>query len=190
MVRFARCLIVLVAIVFVASASGAADKSATGSADYRIGPEDVVQIVVWKNESLTRTMPVRPDGKISLPLLNDVQAAGLTPLELRDSLAKKLTEYIPSPEVSVIVSEVKSLKVSVMGAVEKPGRYSLGSQATVIDAIAMAEGFTEFASRSRIVVLRSRDRGVERLGFNYDKFRSGEGGINFELRPGDIVLVP
>ena len=158
---------------------------------YRVGPEDVLQVSVWGNEAVSRTVPVRPDGKISLPLLNDVQAAGLTPMELRAELTRRLAEYIPSPEISVSVTEVKSFKVSVIGAVVKPGRYELKSWTTVIDVLAMAEGFTEFASRSRIVVLRSDGQRVQRLPFDYDKVASGGAGqSNFYLRPSDIVLVP
>jgi polysaccharide export outer membrane protein len=158
---------------------------------YRIGPEDVLQVSVWSNDAVSRTAPVRPDGKISLPLLNDVQAAGLTPMELREELTRRLAEYMPHPEVSVSVNEVRSFKVSVIGAVAKPGRYELKSWATVIDVLAMAEGFTQFAARSRIVVLRSDGKRVERLPFDYDKVASGGAGqANFYLRPSDIVLVP
>jgi polysaccharide biosynthesis/export protein len=159
--------------------------------DYRIGPEDVLQISVWKNEAISRTMPVRPDGRISLPLLNDVPVAGLTPMELRDALVKKLTEYMASPEVSVIVTEVRSFKVSVIGDVPKPDRYELRSAATVMDVLAMAGGPTEFASRSRIVVLRTTGQKVERIPFDYNKVASGDARQeNFLLRPGDIVVVP
>src|SRR5687767_8688879 len=117
---------------------------------YRIGPEDVLHVSVWSNEAMSRTVPVRPDGMISLPLVNDVQAAGLTPMELRQQLMKRLAEYMPHPEVSVIVTEVRSFKVAVIGHVPKPDRYELRSAATVVDVLAMAGGFTEFASRSRI----------------------------------------
>jgi polysaccharide export outer membrane protein len=157
---------------------------------YRIGPEDVVQVSVWGNEAVSRTAPVRPDGRISLPLLNDVQAAGLTPMELRDELSRRLGEYMPQPEVAVSVTEVRSFKVSVMGAVGKPGRYELKSRATVIDLLAMAQGFTEFASRSRVVVLRSEGNRVDRLAFDYDKVASGSAGNNFYVHAGDIILVP
>ena len=158
---------------------------------YRIGPEDVLQVSVWGNEAVSRTAPVRPDGRISLPLLNDVQAAGLTPMELRDELSRRLAEYIPHPEVAVSVTEVRSFKVSVMGAVVKPGRYELKSRTTVIDVLAMAQGFTEFAARSRVVVVRSDGSRVERLPFDYDKAASGNPGqANFDVRAGDIVLVP
>jgi polysaccharide export outer membrane protein len=158
---------------------------------YKIGPEDILQISVWNNEALSRTVPVRPDGKISLPLLNDVQAAGLTPMELRDVLTKRIAEYMPNPEVSVIVNDVKSFKVSVLGNVMKPGRYEIKSTATVMDAIAMAEGLNPYASKSRIVVLRQNGRKTDRLPFDFDKVRDGDGRqVNFYLRPGDIVMVP
>src|SRR5437764_8123155 len=120
------------------------------SPDYRIGPEDVLDVAVWNNPAISRTTPVRPDGMISLPLLNDMQAAGLTPMQLRDNIAKKLTEYLPNPEVSVIVREVNHYKISVLGEVKKPGRYDLKGPGTVLDAIALAGGLSDFASRSRI----------------------------------------
>jgi polysaccharide export outer membrane protein len=158
---------------------------------YRIGPEDVLQISVWNNDAMSRTAPVRPDGKISLPLLNDVQAAGLTPMELREQLLKRLVDYMPHPEVAVMVSDVHSFKVAVIGQVPKPDRYELKSTATVIDLLAMAGGFTEFASRSRVVVIRSSSGKTVRIPFDYDKVREGDRGQpNFQLRPGDIVLVP
>src|SRR5438034_6178648 len=118
---------------------------------YRIGPEDTLLISVWKNDAITKTVPVRPDGMISLPLVQDVQAAGLTPMELRDALTKKLSEFMPSPEVSVIVTEVRSFKVSVIGEVVKPARYELKSRATVLDVLAIAGGFNEFAKRKGVV---------------------------------------
>ena len=93
--------------------------------DYKIGPEDVLDISVWKNPELSRTVPVRPDGKVSLPLVNDIQAAGLTPSRLRQELTQRLAEYVPSPEVAVIVREVHSVKVAVVGSVKNPGRYEV-----------------------------------------------------------------
>ena len=188
-----------------APADGAVERGPnhiTSLGEYRIGPEDLLQISVWKNEAMSRTVPVRPDGKISLPLLNDVQAAGLTPLELRDALTKKLDEYIPQPEVSVIVSEVRSFKVSVIGEVSRPARYELKSWATVLDALALAGGFTQFAARSRIVILRPEGTTMKRIPFNYSKLVSSDGLLdkilnlgsdaqeNFYLQNGDIVLVP
>lgn len=159
--------------------------------DYRIGPEDVLDISVWNNTAISRTVPVRPDGKISMPLVNDVQAAGLTPTQLRSVLLKKLAEYVPSPEVSVIVREVHSFKVSVIGEVKKTGRHELKDRTTVLDILAMAEGFGEFAGRSRIVVLRPEGKTMRQIPFNYNKVVSNNGGIqNFFLQPGDIVVVP
>ena len=158
---------------------------------YRIGPEDMLQISVWKNDAMSKLVPVRPDGMISLPLLHDVQAAGLTPMQLQDTLVTKLAEYMPSPEVSVIVTDVRSFKVSVIGEVQKPARYELKSSTTVLDVLALAGGFNQFAARNRIIVLRP-DRGtMTRIPFNYSRVISAGGeSENFYLRNGDIVLVP
>jgi len=158
--------------------------------DFQIGPEDVLDIAVWNNAAVSRTVPVRPDGMISLPLLNDVQAAGLTPMELRDLLARKLAEYMPSPEVSVIVREVHSCKVTVMGEVKNPGRYEIRSRATVLDAIAQAGGFTEFASRSKLTILRPDGRTLLRIPIRYKDAVSGGGDeARISLKPGDTIVV-
>ncbi|HEV8586838.1 MAG TPA: polysaccharide biosynthesis/export family protein [Methylomirabilota bacterium] len=159
--------------------------------EYRIGPEDTLQISVWKNDPMSKTVPVRPDGLISLPLLGDIRAAGSTPTELRDVLVKRLSEYMPTPEVAVIVTEVRSFKVSVIGEVHKPARYELKSWTTVLDILALAGGLNEFAARTRIVILRNEGRGLRRIPFNYNKVVSSGGEAeNFFLRPNDIVLVP
>src|SRR3989475_1913839 len=159
--------------------------------DYLIGPEDMLDIAVWNNTAISRTVPVRPDGKISLPLLNDIQAAGLTPMQVRDALIHKLKEYMPTPEVSVIVKEVHSFKVSVVGEVKKPGRHELKSQATVLDVLALAEGFGDFAARGKIVVLRPAGETVTHIPFNYNKVLSNNGTMeNFFLQPGDIIVIP
>jgi polysaccharide export outer membrane protein len=157
---------------------------------YQIGPEDVLEISVWKNPELSRTVPVRPDGKVSLPLVNDIQASGLTPIDLRDQVTAKLSEYIPAPEVSVIVREVHSRKVTVAGAVKLPGRYELKSTMTVLEVIALAQGLTDFASRDRIVILRQNGQKTERIPFNYRKISDAAQQDNFLVRPGDIVFVP
>jgi polysaccharide export outer membrane protein len=163
-------------------------------AEYLIGPEDVLDIVVWNNAAISRTVPVRPDGRISLPLLNDVPAAGLTPDGLRDVLAQALVTYMPAPSVSVIVREVHSFKVTVIGEVRTPGRYELKSQATVLDVLAMAGGLNEFAARGRIVVLRQQGGATRRIPFAYDKLTAGGGkkdaDENFCVQPGDVILVP
>jgi len=172
-----------------AAASAELDASRGAAPEtYRIGPEDVLVISVWKNDALTRSVVVRPDGKISLPLLNDVQAAGLTPLELREVLIRKLADYMPTPEVSVIVSDIRSFKVSVIGEVSKPGRYELKGWVTVLDVLALAGGFTQFASPSRIVILQPDGKAMKRIPFNYKKIPGEQ--ENFYLRNGDIVMVP
>jgi polysaccharide export outer membrane protein len=159
--------------------------------EYRIGPDDVLHVSIWKNEAMSRTVPVRQDGKITMPLLNDVEAAGLTPMELREVLAKKLADFMAIPEVSVTVVEPRSFKVSVLGAVPKPGRYELRSRTTVLDAIALAGGLNQVASLARIVVLRPDGESQKRLPFNFLKAISAGGEReNFPLQAGDIVVVP
>jgi polysaccharide biosynthesis/export protein len=159
--------------------------------DYRIGPEDALQIIVWKNEALSRPVTVRPDGKISLPLLNDVQASGLTAMQLRDDLIKKFTEFMPSPEVSVLITAVNSFKVSVLGQVNRPGRYDLKSKTTMLELIALCGGFRDFAAPTRIVVLRQEGKTTKRIPFNYNRvIQEGGETANFELQPNDIILVP
>jgi polysaccharide export outer membrane protein len=159
--------------------------------EYLIGPEDLLDVLVWKNcPDLCRTVPVRPDGKVSLPLVNDIQAAGLSPADLRTQLTERLSEYVQSPEVSVIVREVHSVKVSVVGAVKMPGHYEVKSPATVLDLIARAQGLNEFASKDKIVVLRQTGETTTRLPFNYRKVADGHEQENFFVRAGDIIVVP
>lgn len=159
------------------------------TAEFRIGPEDILDVLVWKNLELSRTVPVRPDGKISVPLVNEMQAAGLTTGELRQQLTQRLAEFIPSPEVSVIVREVHSVKVSVVGAVRMPGHYEVKSAATVLDLIARAQGLTEFANRDRIVVHRQDGTETKRIPFNYSRVADGKDDNPF-VQPGDIIVVP
>jgi polysaccharide biosynthesis/export protein len=194
MPRIAYAVVFALLTLVPGSGRAQAPETANGHTDfgeYRIGPEDTLQIVVWKNEAISKTVPVRPDGMISLPLLHDIQAAGLTPMELQDLLVKKLNEYMPTPEVTVIISEVRSFKVSVIGEVQKPARYELKSSTTVLDILALAGGLNQFANRNRIVVLRSEGKTLKRIPFNYNKvITSGGEHENFYLRPMDIILVP
>lgn len=158
--------------------------------DYRIGPEDVLSIVVLGHPDYTRVVPVRPDGRISLPAVNDVMAAGLTPQDLRMRLTESFSKFINAEglEVSVIVTEVHSVKVSVQGNVRTPIRFELRSRATVLDALAMAGGFTDYAKRDQIIVRRA-DGTV--LRFNYDRFlEKPEANDLIVLRGGDNVIVP
>jgi polysaccharide biosynthesis/export protein len=181
MMLMTRCAAIAVALLIGPSIGRAAE--------YKIGPLDVLDIAVWNNTAISRTVPVRPDGNISLPLVNDVRAAGLTPMQLRDVLTKRLARYISAPEVSVVVREINSFSVSVIGEVKRAGRYPVNGRLTVLDAIAAAGGFTEFASRSRVTVLRSEGTGTTRIPFNYGKSVAAEQD-NFSLRPGDIIVVP
>ena len=170
---------------------GAAAAQPASNGVYLIGPEDILDITVWNNTGISRTVPVRPDGKISLPLLDDVQAAGLSPRQLKDNLTKRLVKYIASPEVSVIVREVHSFKVAVIGEVNKPGRYDFKSRASVLDAIALAGGFNAFASKSKMAILRVDGERVKRIPCDYHKVIAAPGQLeSFFLRPGDTVIVP
>jgi len=159
--------------------------------DYVIGPEDLLLVSVWKNETLSRQLPVRPDGKISMPLLHDIDAAGLTPLQLRDKIATALAVYMPNPEVSVTVLEVRSYRVSVLGEVQRPGVLQLKAPTTVLEALAMAGGFRDFASPSKIIIFRKDEKGeTRRLRFNYNRAVGSAGEENLTLRSGDVVVVP
>ena len=187
--------IALVSMLPVRAAGAQQPAADSCPASYVIGPEDVLDIAVWDNTALTRTVPVRPDGKISLPLLNDVTAAGLSPMELRETLTKALTEYMPRPAVSVLVREIHSVKVAVMGQVKTPGRYELKDRATVLDLIAMAGGLTEFAAQNRILVIREEPGGMKRIPFQYGKLTAKKGPraggqANLCVHAGDVVFVP
>ena len=162
------------------------------ASDYIIGPEDMLQITVWKNESLSRTLPVRPDGKISLPLLHDIHAAGLTPMQLHDKIASALGEFMPNPEVAVTVLDVKSYRVSVLGEVQKPGVLQLKADTTVLEAIALSGGFRDFASPGKIMILRKDSKGAtQKIPFNYNRVvKDNRSQDNVTLKSGDVVVVP
>jgi len=161
---------------------------------YVIGPGDVLEVAVWDNTLISRTVPVRPDGKISLPLLHDVRAAGLTPMQLGERLNTALVRYIETPAVSVIVQAVHSFKVSVIGQVKTAGRFELTGRATVLDVLAMAGGLTEFATQGRIVIFRRNGSRTKQIPFAYNRLIARDGSNdsqeNFFLQPDDIILVP
>jgi polysaccharide export outer membrane protein len=165
-------------------------KAPAATSEFRIGSEDVLDISVRNNAELEKVVQVRPDGKISLPLVNDIGAAGLTPMELRDALTEKFAAYIQSPEVSVVVREIHSLKVSVIGNVKAPGRYELKGAATVLDALALATGLNEFAARRKITILRRDGATQQRIRFDYDSAVKGNTEKNMLVKPGDIIIVP
>jgi polysaccharide export outer membrane protein len=160
--------------------------------DYIIGPEDVLAINVWKEPEISRSVPVRSDGAISLPLVGEVQAGGLTPLQLEKDIAKKLQNYISEPEVAVMVQEMKSKRFNVLGQVVRPGSYLLTNSTTVLDAIALAGGFRDFAKQKNIYVLRRNSDGTdERFPFNYKDVVKGKNvDQNIKLEPRDSVVVP
>jgi polysaccharide export outer membrane protein len=159
--------------------------------DYVIGPADELRIDVWKNPDLGATVPVRPDGKISLPLLDDVQAAGLTPLELKEVLTQALREFVENPDVTVIVADVASPTVFVLGGVARQGSIPLTHNLRVLDAISVAGGFTQFADRGDIRVLRRAPDGLVEYRFDYDAYLDGDAPeSNFLLQRGDTIVVP
>jgi polysaccharide export outer membrane protein len=160
--------------------------------DYIIGSEDILAVNIWKEPEISRTVPVRPDGKITLPLVGDIQASGLTPRKLQDNIATGLRSYVSTPEVTVIVQEAKSLKFNIVGEIARPGSYPLSQPMTVLDAIAVGGGLRDFAKGSHIYVLRSNKDGSRgRLPFNYKQVIKGKKlSDNVELRPGDTIVVP
>lgn len=159
---------------------------------YYIGPEDVLDISVWRNKDLSKVVVVRPDGRISLPLIGDVQVSGLSPAELTADINRRLKEFVESPAVSVMVKEVNSYSIFVMGQVANPGRYFLKSKTTLLQAITVAGGFTSEADRTRIAILRWQGPKTEvKLTANYMDIVLKDGAAdNLILRPGDTIVVP
>jgi polysaccharide export outer membrane protein len=156
-----------------------------------IGNDDVLAINVWKEPDISRSIPVRSDGKISLPLVGEVQAAGLTPLKLEKDIASKLKNFISEPEVTVMVQQVNSQKFNILGQVVKPGSYVIANSPTVLDAIALAGGFRDFAKKKSIYVLRQGSSGESRILFNYKDVSQGKNmAQNIKLQPGDTIIVP
>jgi len=162
------------------------------SDDYVIGAEDIISISVWKEPDLTRTVPVRPDGKISLPLIGEVMASGLTPPKLSSVISEKLKAYISNPEVNVIVEQVKSPVFNIIGQVGKPGPYELTRPTTILDAIGLAGGPVAFAKLKNIHVMRTLPDGrQQKLYFDYKAALKGQKmEQNIYLKPGDILIVP
>lgn len=161
------------------------------AAAYQIGPEDALEISVWKNPELSKTVLVRLDGKISLPLIGDVQAAGLTPQELRDGIVERLKEYQATAVVSVIVQDIRSYKVYMIGEVKTPGTYVLKSKTTLLQAIALAGGFTQYASKNSMTLVRQKEGGgEEKIKVRFDDLLSDKKDGIVVLKPGDTVFVP
>jgi polysaccharide export outer membrane protein len=158
---------------------------------YTIGVTDVLEIVVWKNEELSVRVPVRPDGKISVPLLDDVQAEGLTPVELKEVLTRELAEFVTAPDVAVIVLEMNSQFVSVVGEVARNAQINLTKDLRVLEAIAAVGGFNLFADKSDVRIVRRRPDGSEaEFAFDYEAYIRGKApGTNIVLQDGDTIIV-
>lgn len=163
-----------------------------GADDYLIGPDDVLAVNVWKESEISEEVPVRPDGKVSLPLIGEVRASGLTPVQLQASIRSRLSTYLVNPTVTVMVKETRSHRFNVVGEVERPGSFVLGQPLRVLDALALAGGFRDFAKTSGIYVLRLHANGAsQRFPFNYKQVISGRKlGQNIRLQAGDTVVVP
>jgi polysaccharide export outer membrane protein len=174
-----------------AAASQPAAVPATMDPDYVIGAEDMLDINIWKEPDVSRIVPVRPDGRISLPLINDVQAAGLTPQQLAGAVTEKLRKFFNEPQVTVIVTAINSQRIFVVGEVLRAGAYPLIPGMTVLQALSSAGGFSTFADVKKIHVMRLRNGKQMQLPFNYrDVLRGDAADQNIKLEPGDTVVVP
>jgi polysaccharide export outer membrane protein len=166
-------------------------KSATDDPNYVIGPEDELIVSVWKEPDISRSVPVRPDGKISLALLNDVQATGRTPMQLGQDITEKLKNFIAEPQVTVIVARINSQRIFVVGEVPRTGSFTLLPNMTVVDAISSAGGFTPFAKRTKIYIVRKEDGKTITIPFNYKEVvRDRKAEKDVVLKPGDRIVVP
>ena len=156
---------------------------------YVVGPEDVIEVFVWKEPELSTTVTVRPDGMITLPLAGELRASGATPAQLCDEIADRLKQYMDRPLVTVAIKQINSPKISVLGEVRRPGRYLLLQATSVLDAIAMGGGFTEFASRDYVVILRQTAAGQQRFRINVKQMVNDNKSRPFRLTPRDVVYV-
>ena len=175
---------------------GSALESKSSNIEFVLGPEDVLEVVVWRNQDLSRVVIVRPDGMISMPVIGDVQAAGLTADRLAERIATRLKEYKENPTVSVSVKEINSYNVFVLGEVLKPGKYQLKSYTTILQAISIAGGFTPYASRNKLQIVRHITNGnggwrEVRLAMPYDDLLKGQGDPEYiMIKAGDTIIVP
>jgi polysaccharide export outer membrane protein len=175
-----------------ATAAAAAVKLQDTANEYVIGPDDVLSVNVWKEPEISRSLPVRPDGNISLPLVGDLMASGHTPVQLQSEIRQQLVTYLSNPEVTVVVQEAKSHRFNIVGEVDKPGSYVMSSPMTVLDAIALAGGLRDFARETKIYVLRvNADGSRVRLPFNYKRvIRGSDLKADVQLEPRDTIVVP
>jgi polysaccharide export outer membrane protein len=157
--------------------------------EYRLGPGDVIEVFVWKEADLTATAVVRPDGKISIPLINEVEASGKTAAELQEEISQRLRRFLTEPVVSVILKEVNAPKVSVLGNVRKPDLYKITHKLTVLDAVALAGGFNEYARRDKVIVIRNSATGAQKFKVNLERFIEKDAVEVFYLQQHDTVYV-
>ena len=170
------------------ASAGMNSPAAVNSDTYVIGPEDTLHVAVWKEPDLTATLPVRPDGKISMPLLNDVQASGLTPMQLAASITDKLKKYVTDPRVTIVVTAMNSQRIYALGEVMHTGAMPLTPEMTVLQALATI-GFTQFANTKGIYVLRQENGKQQKIPINYKQLIKGN-APNIALKPGDTIVVP
>ena len=189
----------IIAFVFLLSACAGAlpeNKDATVKASdlseqYTLGPEDVIEVSVWEEPELSKVVSIRPDGRISLPLIGDVQASGLTAEELTKNIQNALMEYLDSPTVAIIVLNINSLKIFVQGEVAQPGVLQVKSNITILQAISLSGGFTQWARTDKILVLRKKGDTVEKIPVNYKKILTAEDlSQNIILKRGDTIIIP
>lgn len=175
-----------------AQTQAAGSSTVQASPDYLIGPSDTLTISVWKDTELSRTLPVRPDGRISLPLIGELLVSGLTTKAVQDAIVKKLKDYISDPQVTVIVQEVKSRTYIILGKILKPGSYPLGKPTTVLEAIAIAGGFQDFAKQTKIYIMRpASGGGTQTIHFNYkNAIKQHNPAADPYLQNGDTLIVP
>jgi polysaccharide export outer membrane protein len=174
-----------------AVANNTVPKTAVADPNYVIGGQDVLDVSVWKEPELTRTVPVRPDGKISLPLLNDVQAAGLTPAQLAAQITESLKKFVTNPQVTVIISQINSQRIYILGEVTRAGAYPLLPDMTILQGLSSAGGFTQFANLRKIYMFRLENGKQVKYPFNYKNVVSGKASDeNIVLKPGDTIVVP
>lgn len=173
------------------AANELAKNVATQDPSYVIGSQDMLDVSVWREPDFSRTVPVRPDGKISLPLLNDMQAAGLTPSQLAAELTKSLNKFVTNPQVTIIVTQINSQRFYILGEAARPGAYTLIPEMTILQALSNAGGFTPYANSKKIYLLREENGKQQKLSFNYKDVVAGKRTEqNIVLKNGDTIVVP
>lgn len=190
-IRLLTTPILLAGLLVAALSAGGASAQQVAGLEYRIGPEDVLHISVWKEEDLDRKVLVRPDGGVSFPLVGDIQVSGRTPLEVQDEIRSRLERYVPDAEVTVAVDKISGYTIFVLGEVKEPGQFTLGRYVDVVQALTLAGGTTPYASESKIQILRRQDGREVVFRFSFSDIKRGRSlDKNIVLQSGDVVVVP